>query len=300
MRSNVGPVIVLGVFDGVHRGHQQLILQAGELADSLGTGVVAVTFHPHPQALIRPDRAPLMLCTVEERCSLLLGAGAQAVEVLAFTRALSVMSPAEFVHVLNDRLHPSAIVVGPNFYFGKDAAGDTRELRVLAAKLGISVHVAALASDTAPWSSSRVRKALADGQVDQAAEVLGRWYRLTAPVVRGDQRGRTLGYPTANLDVDHDLAIPAEGVYAGWLLVHGQQLPSAISIGVNPQFEGTSLRVEAYAIDQGPLDLYGHLVSVDFVARLRGQQVFDTVDALIGQIDQDVADARFVLNGQVQ
>jgi len=299
-RSGSGPasVVAIGVFDGVHRGHRGLIDQARRLADDRGLVLIALTFDPHPASVIPGRQAPAALASLDERIALLEAAGADEVVVLAFDRALAAMEPAEFVdRVLVDRLQARAVVVGENFRFGRGASGDVVALTQLGAERGIDVTAVALHPKGAPWSSSRVRAALAAGDVATAAEVLGRPYRLQGTVVHGDHRGRELGYPTANLAWAGDPAIPQDGVYAGWLLVdQGRRtLPAAISVGTNPQFDGQQRRVEAHVIGQDGLDLYGQLVAVDFQEHLRPQLRFDSVAELVTQMGQDVERSRVLL-----
>jgi riboflavin kinase/FMN adenylyltransferase len=292
-------VATIGNFDGVHGGHRALVRMA---RDRAGDGqVIAVTFDPHPAAIVRPDLAPPMLSTVARREALLREAGADEVVVLEFTRELAASSPADFARMLREdpRIRADLVIVGENFRFGARAAGDTAALESLGAELGFDVQALPLVSgeDADAWSSTRIREAISEGDVASATLMLGRPHRLEGVVVRGDQRGRELGYPTANLDVTRDLAIPPDGVYAGWLVVAGEILPAAISIGTNPQFAGTDRRVEAYAIDREGLDIYGAPAAIDLVARLRGQQVFDSVDDLVAQMARDVAGARRALGG---
>lgn len=192
-----------------------------------------------------------------------------------------------------------SVIVGDNFRFGARAAGNTDTLAALGQELGFEVEVLPLVSEAIPgaWSSTRIRESIAAGDLASAAVMLGRPHRLEGLVVRGDQRGRELGYPTANVEVAAGAAIPPDGVYAGWLVVEGEQLPAAVSIGTNPQFAGTERRVEAYAIGRDDLDLYGAVVGVDLVSRLRGQEVFGSVDDLVAQMARDVAAAEQALGG---
>lgn len=291
-------VAIIGNFDGVHGGHRALLQRARERAGS-GGRVVAVTFDPHPAAVLRPDQAPQALTTLARRTELLLAEGADDVVVLAFTPELAAKTPEEFARLLREDPHiaADAVIVGDNFRFGTRASGDTAALAEFGARLGFEVEalplVAVEGRDVA--SSSRIRQSLAEGDMPGAQALLGRPHRLEGTVVRGDQRGRELGYPTANVEVAEGIAIPPDGVYAGWLVVDGTRLAAAISIGTNPQFSGAERRVEAYAIDRDDLDLYGTAVAVDLVIRLRGQQVFDSVDALVEQMGLDVAAARSAL-----
>ena len=294
-----GTVACIGVFDGVHKGHQALIGRARGEANRAGLPLVAVTFDPHPEAVIRPGHAPQSLATVEQRVELLGSAGADAVEVLTFDGAMAAETPEEFVQsVLVDRLMAKTVVVGENFLFGAHAAGNVSVLAELGRVHGFDVIAVPLVADNAPWSSSRIRALLADGEIDKANEMLGREYSVDGLVVHGDHRGRELGYPTANLQVVGDPVIPADGVYAGWLESDREQMPAAISVGTNPQFEGRERRIETYVIDRADLELYGCSVRVAFAGRIRGQEVFDTLDEFIAQMAGDVEQARLLLAGR--
>ena len=295
-------VVVIGVFDGVHRGHQALVDRAVRRSVDPGESgareVIAVTFDPHPAAVLRPDHAPLMLTTVERRCDLLRNAGADEVAVLRFDRDFSRLSPTEFVDRLIDDVlggrSVDAIVAGSNFRFGKGAVADVETLRAIGTERGFEVDEVALVTERFPdapdvvWSSTFVRSSIATGDVAGAARVLGRPHRVEGVVVSGERRGRELGYPTANVDTGSGISIPLDGVYAGWLIDGEHRWPAAISVGTNPQFEGRIRTVEAYALGRDDLDLYGHRVGVDFVEFIRGQQVFESVEGLIAQMAHDV------------
>ena len=292
-------VVVIGNFDGVHLGHQHVIRQARARADLAGLHVVAVTFDPHPMAVLRPDHAPPMLTDLESRCRLLLAAGADDVLAIPFSRDIAAWTPDEFIErILVDALHARHVVVGANFRFGNRAAGDVATL-VRAGESG-DFEVEGVALDGGPqvWSSTYVRTCLNAGDVEGAAEALGRPYGVIGEVIEGDRRGRELGYPTANVPV-RDLAAPADGVYAGWLRVledGGEALPAAISVGANPTFDGVrDRRVEAYVLDRTDLDLYGRNVEVSFVARIRGMVKFDGIDELVATIRDDVDRTRALL-----
>ena len=310
-----GPsVVTIGVFDGVHRGHQRIVARAAAAARDLRLPLVAVTFDPNPAGVIRPGSEPAQLCSLRRRAQLLGESGADAVCVLDFTVEFSRLSPDEFVRaVLADRLHARRVVIGENFRFGHRAAGDLALLARLGEKYDFQAEgVPLLAQDGVTMSSSAIRDMVAAGDVAGAARGLGRPHRVEGVVVRGEQRGRALGFPTANLETAEHTAIPADGVYAGWLasLDHdGQEAgrgrergargageterwPAAISVGTNPTFDGRHRVVEAYALDRDDLDLYGVHVAVEFAARLRGMVRFDSVDALIDQMRQDSAEAR--------
>ncbi len=291
-------VVAIGNFDGVHVGHREVLRRAQAQAPDLP--LVAVTFWPHPMTVLRPDAAPELLCDLPARIDLLKRAGARQVRVVEFTERVARWSPEQFVEQVLVPLHPCVVVVGENFAFGHRAAGDVTTLRELAAGR-FRVVALPLVSDDAAFSSSRVRRELAAGDVEAAAEVLGRPFRFSGIVVMGDQRGRTLGFPTANLTVPRGHACPADGVYAGWLTrlddPDAERWPAAVSVGTNPTFDGAERRVESYVLDRDDLDLYGAPVGVDFVARLRGQVRFTSRDDLVRQLDQDVADTRRVLAG---
>lgn len=299
-------VVIIGNFDGVHGGHRALVSRARERAAAeTGSRVVAVTFDPHPAAVLRPDRAPARLTSLEQREHLLREAGADEVVVLRFTPELASRSPEEFARMLRDEptIAADAVIVGDNFRFGARAAGDTAALAELGRQWGFDVETMALVSEDipgdsdGPWSSTRIRDSIAAGDLVAASAMLGRPHRLDGVVVRGDQRGRDLGFPTANVEVEAGMAIPPDGVYAGLLVTGGEYLPAAVSIGTNPQFAGTERRIEAYAIGRDDLDIYGERVAIDLVERLRGQQVFATVEDLVEQMARDVSAAEAVLTG---
>jgi riboflavin kinase/FMN adenylyltransferase len=303
-----GPAVVtIGNFDGVHRGHQEVLAHAKARAAELGgLPVVALTFDPHPIVVLRPDRAPAMLSRPEERAELLTRYGADAVLILPFDKGVAGWSPEEFIErVLVGALHAKAIVVGENFRFGHKAAGHVDTLVAAGARDGFQVEGLSLAGDAQPWSSTYIRERIAEGDVEAAAEALGRPLRVTGVVVEGDKRGRELGYPTANIPADPTAAVPLDGVYAGWLTVlepaagapsYGEPLPAAISVGSNPTFDGVDRRVESYVLDRDDLELYGARIAVDFVARLRGSQIrFDSIDELLVQMKADVDGARRIL-----
>jgi riboflavin kinase / FMN adenylyltransferase len=293
-------VITIGEFDGVHRGHQRIVARAAEIGRERGLPVVAITFDPHPDEVIRPGSHPPLLCSARRRAELLTGLGADAVCVLPFTLEFSRIDPDEFVRtVLVERLHASAVVVGEDFRFGHKAAGDVQLLDKLGEKYDYTTEgLPLLALDGVTISSTAIRRLLAAGEVAEAAKALGRPHRVEGVVVRGHQRGRQLGFPTANVESPPHTAIPADGIYAGWLAALDEggretnRWPAAISIGTNPTFNGQVRTVEAYALDRDDLDLYGLHAAIDFGARLRGTLRFDSVDALVTQMHADVAQAR--------
>jgi riboflavin kinase/FMN adenylyltransferase len=290
-------VATIGVFDGVHRGHRHVIDGVVLHAAEIGAMSVVVTFDPHPMAVVAPDRRPPALATLDHRLQLLDDEHVDAVLVLPFTTARAHQSPEDFVReVLVDTLHAKAVHVGENFRFGHRAAGDVALLRELGTAYGFEVVPVPLAGGETTWSSTYVRDRLAVGDVGAAEKALGRQHRVEGIVVHGDHRGRELGYPTANLGPDDVSAIPADGVYAGWLTREsGDRLPAAISIGTNPTFDGKARRVEAYVLDRDDLELYGEYVALDFAERLRETVKFDGVESLKVQMAEDCRRAREIL-----
>jgi riboflavin kinase / FMN adenylyltransferase len=315
-----GCVVTIGFFDGVHQGHRRVVRRTVELARQRSARCVVVTFDPHPTEIVRPGTHPALLSTPEHRADLMESLGVDAVLVLPFTLELSKLSPAEFVRqVLVDRLHTVGVVVGENFRFGHRAAGNVAVLTELGEQFGFTVEGLPLAAPEPSgeeaaeppqprFSSTDVRRLVLSGDVEDAARCLGRPHRVEGVVVRGAQRGRQMGFPTANLDTPPHTAIPADGVYAGWLLAkaddttgnaagNGQRetMPAAISVGTNPTFDGTQRTVEAYAIGRTGLDLYDQQVAVDFLARLRGMERFDSMEDLVKRMHKDVEEASALL-----
>ena len=288
-------VVAIGVFDGVHRGHQDLISRAKDVATSKNIPLIAVTFDPHPRSVVGSN-PPLALASLDFRLTLLERCGVDSTLVLKFTKELAALSPDEFLRkVLVEHLHAQHVVVGDNFRFGHKAAGNTDFLTKFGKNNGFTTAVYERFSDgNEPWSSTRARNYIESGHVDKAALVLGRYPRLEGIVIHGDHRGRELGYPTANLETPKLMTIPQDGIYAGYLIrtKTNEVLPAAISIGTNPTFEGKEKRVEAYALDRTDLDLYGEQVSFDFVKQLRGTVKFASVEELVSQMALDVAETR--------
>jgi len=299
-------VVTIGVFDGVHRGHQQLIGRAVQRAGELGDlPTVLITFDPHPSEVLRPGSHPAQLTTLTRRAELVADLGVDAFWVLPFSHEFAHVAPAEFVHeLLVDRLHASAVVVGRNFTYGYKAAGDVAELQRLGQRFGFEAIGLDLVADgdrgrTVTFSSTYIRSSIAAGDVEAAADALGRPHRVEGVVVRGDQRGRELGYPTANVAATEHAAIPADGVYAGWFVRPGrdggeERLPTAVSVGTNPTFSGQVRTVEAFVLDHSE-DFYGQRVGVDFVGKVRGMTRFDSIEELITAMDGDVATTRGLL-----
>ena len=291
-------VVTIGVFDGIHRGHQSIIAEAVRLAGERGVPSVLLTFVPHPSEVVRPGSHPPVLTSIVRRAELVERLGVDVFCPLPFTLEFSRMAPDEFVHhALVERLHAAAVVVGENFRFGHKAAGDVALLERLGRTFGFTAHgIPLLTEGDTPLSATYVRSCVQAGDVATAAQVLGRPHRVDGVVERGDQRGRELGFPTANLRTDQWAAVPADGVYAGRVVrldewgrtEAGPPLGvAAISVGTNPTFEVRQRRVEAYVLDFSG-DLYGATVGVEFVERLRGMEKFASVDDLIRQMHADV------------
>lgn len=285
-------VVVIGVFDGVHKGHQVLLNRAKEIA--AGRTIIALTFDPHPTTVFAPDRAPTMLTTLADRVELLKIHNADQVAVLKFNEKFAAMSPEDFVKsVLIGQLHVGAVVVGENFTYGHKAAGNVETLKQTGVENNFEVDIQELKRDSEVISSSRIRELVIEGNVEKARELLSRPHRLDGVVVHGEKRGREIGYPTANLGKIEGQTIPADGVYAGWLTVGINFWPAAISIGTNPTFEGDRARqVEAYALDQEGLDLYDKNASIEFGWYLRPTVKFDSLDELLLQMKKDCDKAR--------
>ncbi len=301
-------MLTIGVFDGVHRGHAQLISRAVAAAEARGVPAVLMTFDPHPMEVVRPGSHPAQLSTLNRRADLVAELGIDVFCVMPFTQEFMKLTPEEYVErLLVDRLRVAEVVVGDNFTFGKKAAGTVDTMRALGERFGFAVDgVKLLGEHAVTFSSTYIRACVDTGDMAAASEALGRPHRLEGVVVHGDGRGRDLGFPTANIAPPMHAAIPADGVYAGWFTVLGPQGPAigevapgeramaAISVGTNPTFSGRSRTVEAFVLD-GEADLYGQQVAVDFVEHLRGMRKFDSIDALIEAMGEDVATARKIL-----
>ena len=291
--STQSHVVVIGVFDGVHKGHQELLNRAKAIAD--GREIVVLTFDPHPTTVFAPDRAPSMLTILSDRVELLKIHGADQVAVMKFNEKFAAMSPEDFVKgVLVDQLHASTVIVGENFTYGHKAAGNVDSLINSGLTHNFTVEAQELNSENGEViSSSRIRTLVHEGRVEDARLLLGRPHRLDGVVVHGEKRGREIGYPTANLGNIDGQTIPADGVYAGWLTVGINFWPAAISIGTNPTFEGERGRqVEAYALDQEGLELYDKNASIEFGWRLRPTLKFDGLETLLAQMKIDCDQAR--------
>ncbi|MFE6963608.1 bifunctional riboflavin kinase/FAD synthetase [Agromyces sp. NPDC057679] len=294
-----GPsAVTIGKFDGVHRGHREVIARLRGIAEAEHLATTVVTFDRNPLALLAPEKCPESLVSVRQKLELLATTGLDATVLLPFDRALASVPATEFVErVLVDTLQAKAVLVGGDFRYGARGAGDVPLLIDLGARFGFTVEVV---DDVAPEgerrvSSTWVRELLADGDVRRATELLGHTPTVSGIVVHGAARGRELGFPTANLTPESEGLIPADGVYAGWLTDAGTRYPAAISVGDNPTFEGVPKKqVEAYVLDR-ELDLYDHVVDVEFVDRIRGMVAFTSIPALIDTIRDDVERTRGIL-----
>ena len=312
--EDFGPsVVTIGNFDGVHRGHQQVLTQLLRTAGQHAARSVVVTFDPHPALVHRPDSAPELLMGLQDKLDALADTGVDAVLVMKYNLTLAAMTPEEFVvNVLLDGLHAAHVVVGHDLRFGVGNSGDVGTMQELGRKLGFGVHVVnEFGAEGFPvhddggtdrrCSSTWVREALAEGDVETAAAVLGRPHRMRGEVVHGAARGRALGFPTANLDHGATGYVPADGIYAGWLVDEsGTRWPAAISVGSNPTFDGVSRQVEAHVIDRPEeevedFNLYGQTVVVEFTSRLRGMVAYRGPEALVEQMRLDVAQAHDLL-----
>ena len=295
-----GVAATIGTFDGLHLGHRMLIARAIEKAAELGAESAVITWDRHPAATLRPDKMPPLLASQERKVELIGEMGVDLLVVLPFDAELSHLSPEDFAHeVLGSGLAARHVYVGHDWRFGHKAAGDVPLLKELGARLGFEVEGVGLqeVADTAV-SSSRVRRAVQDGDMATARELLGRPFDVDGQVVRGAARGKDLGFPTANLDVDPHLARPPIGIYAGVAHVGGVTRPAAISVGVNPTFGGergsSPVNIEAYLLDFSD-EIYGETLRLEFWERLRDEQRFDSVDALVAQIQADVDETRRVI-----
>ncbi len=299
-------VVTVGMYDGVHRGHQQLIGTAVARARSLGRPCVLVTFDPHPTEVVRPGSHPAILTSLDRKAELVAELGVDGMCVVPFTPEFSRLTPEEFAHgALVEHLHAAMVVVGENFTYGHKAAGTVGTLTQEGRRFGFAVEGVPLAGDASAdgevtISSTYIRACVAAGDMESAARALGRPHRVDGVVVRGERRGRELGYPTANVETPPFTAIPADGVYAGTLVTHDpagaapERRPVAVSVGTNPTFQGSRRTVEAFVLDWSG-DLYGEHVGVEFVSRLRPMTTFTGVEDLLSAMADDVTRTRAVL-----
>ncbi len=285
--------IAIGMFDGVHLGHQQVIRQAVADAEQHEGTAVVVTFDRHPNAVVAPDRVPPLIYSPVQKLRAIESLGAGTVLVIPFTREFSELSAHDFIQGLATRLAPvESICVGSSFVFGRQRGGDVALLRRLGTDLGFSVHgLAAVALDGEVVSSTRIREAIRSGELDRASQMLGRAYALAGTVVHGDELGRKLGFPTANMDI-RDRLVPPQGVYAAHAYVDGTRYRAVVNIGTRPTVSASQpeVRVEAHLLEF-TASLYGCEVELMFVERLRGERRFASLDELRAQIAEDVRTA---------
>jgi riboflavin kinase/FMN adenylyltransferase len=297
-----GAVIALGNFDGFHLGHQAVAGEAIRWAHEQGRPSIIATFDPHPVQFFRPEVLPFRLTTLEQRQELYLAAGATAMLVFHFDAALAGTSAEDFIAaILIERFGAHGVVTGGDFTFGKGAKGDVALLRGFGGELGLQSRVVTPVADGGEVvSSSRIRQALRDGDPQLAAALLTRPFAIRGIVEHGDKRGRTIGYPTANLAIDSYLR-PRYGIYAvtGRILATGQVLQGAANIGIRPQFEPPKELLEPFFFDFSG-DLYGQEIEVAFHHFLRGEAKFDSLEALIAQMDKDCAEARRLLSSSLR
>lgn len=294
-----GPTaLTIGKFDGVHIGHVEILRQLGDISSTRGLQSTVITFDRHPASLLSPEQRPADILSSDDRLALIARENIDASLVLTFDAELASLSPREFVtRILLDKLNTQVVLVGHDFRFGDHASGDVATLQELGAELGFDVVLiddVALV-DGVRVSSSMIRQCMAEGDVVTAAKLLGRLPRVNGEIVHGHKRGRELGFPTANLSQDATGLVPSDGVYAGWFVDGGQRYPAAISVGTNPTFEGVNKRtVEAFLLDQN-LDLYGHQVTIEFAAHIRGMVAYTGIEPLIEQMHDDVRVTREIL-----
>lgn len=289
-------VVVIGNFDGVHRGHEMLLDTLMERARATNRKAVAVTFWPHPLHVHLPGAGPQLITGLDQRLDQLQAWGLDAILIVDYTLEFARQSPQEFVeNYLLEGLNAKEVVAGQGIRFGWQNVGNLETMQELGEELGFKVTVQKLITEPTGrrWSSSWARELLSRGEVANVSEILGRSHTVSGTVVEGFKRGRELGFPTANLGADIDGFVPGDGVYAGWLIrADGQRLPAAISVGTNPTFENATRSVEAHVLDRDDLELYGELVTFEFVRRLRGNIKFDNADDLIAQMKTDVDQTR--------
>jgi riboflavin kinase/FMN adenylyltransferase len=284
--------VALGVFDGVHLGHRALCDRLRREAASRGLSPGIVTFHPAPVTVLRPDIEFHYLTTLETRVELLRETGLDFVAVVQFTSELAQVSADDFARILHEHAGMRLLVMGEDFAFGRGRAGTADRLAALGEEIGfdvVPISLVPVGDDRV--SSTRIREALAEGDMPEVARLLGRAYSLRGPVLHGDHRGRTIGFPTLNLGVSADVTLPPDGVYVTRCHVGGRSYASCTNIGTNPTFDGVGRRVETHLLDfEG--DLYGQIATLELLQRLRGERKFDGVETLIAQIRKDVEAAR--------
>ncbi len=289
-------VLTIGTFDGVHLGHQRLLQHLKSLAESKDLLPGVLTFQNHPRIVLNPGAKLQYISALEERLALIRDSGIDLVIAVDFTKELSSIKSRDFVALLCDQLKMKGLVVGPDFALGHQREGNIQVLKQLGAEMDFWVEpLEAVQIGTNAIKSNSIRNLISQGDVENTASMLGRWFSLTGTVVKGDQRGRTLGFPTANLSLEPRLVIPADGIYATWVIVDGQRHQAATSIGVRPTFEIHGRTVEAFIMDFDG-DLYGKSLTLEFTRRLREELAFSSVEALIDQMKLDVEQAREILS----
>jgi len=290
-------VLTIGVFDGVHLGHQYLLKRVSESAAVHGLQTAVLTFRNNPASVLDAGPNVQYITSLEDRLALIKSQGIGLVADVDFTEEVSVIEARQFVQLLCESLKMKGLVVGPDFAVGHERRGDIPNLIRLGEELGFWVEtVEPVATDLQLITSSGIRDRLGEGEVEKASEMLGRWYSLTGVVVEGDRRGRTLGFPTANLRLDEELAIPADGIYATWATVEGRRYQAATCIGVRPTFGVHNRTVEAFILDYDS-DVYGKPLTLEFARRLREERAFPNVDTLVEQMKLDVEQSHAVLSG---
>ncbi|MCH8309129.1 MAG: bifunctional riboflavin kinase/FAD synthetase [Chloroflexi bacterium] len=288
-------VLTIGVFDGVHRGHVHLIRRLTSEAQSAGMLSGVVTFRNHPKTVLRPDFKTNYISDLEERVRLLKGHGVDFVVPVTFDRDLAQLPAEQFLARLSDRLRMKALVVGPDFAMGRNRDGTLETLPLLGRKLGFTFKSVDLLKDSDnPVKSTVIRKLIAEGNVESVSRMLGRNFSAIGTVVDGLKRGQTLGFPTANLEVPNGYASPGDGIYATWAYLESGRYMAATSIGTRPTFQEGGRTIEAFLLDFSD-DIYGQTLRLEFVKRLRGEEKFDSVDALLQQINKDVQQTRELL-----
>ena len=286
------PSIALGTFDGVHIGHQSVISRSTEWAKQHNGTSMVFTFSNHPLALIHPQRVPPQLLTQADKSKYITHLGVDVLVSIPFTHELLTMQPDDFLALLIKCLQPSHIIVGPNYTYGKDAAGTAETLRLNAAKFGVQTEVAPyIFLDGHQVSSTLIRRCVAGGEVKRASQMLGRSYELSGAVIHGDGRGRTLNYPTANLRIAPELILPGKGVYAVNAFINEKKLNGLCNVGINPTFHTGEIRVEVHLLDFDA-DLYGQTLTIRFIDRIRDEKAFLSKELLILQMNNDVFVAR--------
>lgn len=296
-RSTEQCVLVLGMFDGVHRGHQALLMAGVELAEANGLPLNVLTFEPHPLQVLRPEKAPPLLTTLTERARLMADFGVDNLCILPFNQQVASQPPEDFMADMVQVYRPRHVVCGFNFTFGSRGAGIGEMLRAYGAAHGFDVTIVPeviIGGETV--SSTRIRGLLDQGNIHEATRLMGHSYTLSGRVMNGKRIGRTMGYPTANVDIPQGKALPAFGVYACWMEVEESIYPAVVNVGRHPTLPEGSVTVEAYALDEC-LSLYGKKVRLSFLSYLRAEKRFDSVDALKEQITRDAQEAREFFDG---